>query len=444
MRVTCLPTPTRDPSPQGGGAQTQRRGVCPGLSAPLPTGDGLLVRMRPLDAMPIAAFSRLCALAAEHGNGIVEITARGSIQVRGLSAASAPRFAADVAALGIAAQDGVPILTNPLAGLAPDDIIDAVAFAAELRRALARQSFAAKLSPKISVAIDGGGAFTLDAVAADIRLRAAQRHAEQIFQISVGGDAASAAPLGWVAVGDGTEAATRLLDELAKRGRNARAREIVRNEGIAPFHAAVADLLRGEATPSVTQPPSEVIGTHRLRDGSYACGVALPFGHADASLLQRLIQSAEQAAASGVIAAPGRTLIAVGLAPAKVSDFTIQAEQLGFIARAGDPRRCVIACAGAPFCTSGQIATRAIAPRIAETAARLDAGFVTIHLSGCAKGCAHPKKAELTIVGSPQGCALVADGSTQDAPFAVVAMDELAAAVAHYGRAPNKCEARDG
>jgi precorrin-3B synthase len=415
-----------------------RRGVCPGLSAPLPTGDGLLVRLRPLGAIPLAVFGKLCALAAECGNGIVEITARGSIQLRGLSAASAPRFAAAVAKLGIAAQDGVPVLANPLAGLAADDIIDAAALAAALRHALAEQSFNAKLSPKISVAIDGGGALNLDTVAADIRLRARLWHGDTLLQVSVGGDAARAVPLGCVAVGDGAEAAVRLLDILAQRGRNTRARDVVALEGVNVFRSAVADLLRGEVTPSVPCRSAEVIGTHRLRDGSYGYGIALPFGHADASVLQSLIRLAERARASGVITAPGRTVIAVGLASGEVSDFAVQAAQLGFITRPEDPRRRVIACAGAPLCASGLIATRAIAPRLAE----LHDGIATIHLSGCAKGCAHPDKAALTIVGSADGCALVADGSTQDAPFAIVATAELPAAIANYMRKPKKREAR--
>ena len=89
---------------------SQCRGACPGLSAPMLTGDGLLVRLLPIGAVPLAAFASLCAAAREHGNGIVEITARGSIQVRGLNAASAPRFADAVAALNITAADGIPCL----------------------------------------------------------------------------------------------------------------------------------------------------------------------------------------------------------------------------------------------------------------------------------------------------------------------------------------------
>src|SRR5262249_47392476 len=134
----------------------QRRGACPGLSAPMATGDGLLVRLLPVGTMALDAFAAMCAAAQRHGNGVIEVTSRGSIQIRGLSAASAPRFAAAVAALGIAAADGIPILTDPLAGLDPEEIIDAIALAAALRRKLADSALALRLSAKVSVAIDGG------------------------------------------------------------------------------------------------------------------------------------------------------------------------------------------------------------------------------------------------------------------------------------------------
>jgi len=75
------------------------RGACPGLSAPMPTGDGLLVRLTPDGAMDIDAFVALCALALRHGNGVMEITARGNVQVRGLTPQSAPPFADAVAEL---------------------------------------------------------------------------------------------------------------------------------------------------------------------------------------------------------------------------------------------------------------------------------------------------------------------------------------------------------
>ena len=173
----------------------------------------------------------LCAAARRHGNGVIEITSRGSIQVRGLSAASAPRFAADIAALDIAAEDGVPICCNPLAGLDADEIFDSSALAADLRHALTQASLAPKLSAKVSVAIDGGGALGL-AHFPPTFVCAPTANGTVVFRVAVGGDDATAIPLGIVVRPDAVEAATRLLDVLAKRGRDARARDILASEGI--------------------------------------------------------------------------------------------------------------------------------------------------------------------------------------------------------------------
>src|SRR5580658_4757646 len=185
-RAIDLTTPTPDPSPQGGGDRVRRRGACPGLSAPMPTGDGLLVRLRPIGTVSIAAFRKLCAAARQHGNGVVEITARGSIQVRGLSAASAPRFADAIASLGIAAEDGIPVIANALAGLDPDELIDAGTLAANLRRALGVTSLPRRLAPKVSVAIDGGS--DLYTLSADVRLHAELANGTVALRVSVGSD----------------------------------------------------------------------------------------------------------------------------------------------------------------------------------------------------------------------------------------------------------------
>ena len=133
-------------------------------------------------------------------------------------------------------------------------------------------------------------------------------------------------------------------------------------------------------------------------------------------------------------AAPGRVLMIVGLTQQMTSSFAAAAAALGFIVRADDPRRHVIACAGAPICASAVIAARAIAPQIAATAAPHLEGSFKIHISGCAKGCAHPAPAALTIVGTSAGCALISNGSTRDTPFATVATNELPAAVAEIAR----------
>ncbi len=154
----------------GGGGMTapaitvsQRRGACPGLSAPMPTGDGLLVRLMPIGTIPLAAFAELCAAAREHGNGIIEITSRGSIQVRGLDACfgAAIRHGHRRARhRGGGRRSGSHAIA--LAGLDAEEIFDAAALAADLRRALAQHVARRKTRPKVSVVVDGGGALGLD------------------------------------------------------------------------------------------------------------------------------------------------------------------------------------------------------------------------------------------------------------------------------------------
>ena len=248
----------------------QRRGACPGLSAPMTTGDGLLVRLLPIGTVTLDALAVLCAAARQYGNGVIEITSRGSIQIRGLSTTTAPRFAAAVAALGIAAEDGIPVLTNPLAGLDAEDIIDASALAIDLRRALAQRALASRLSAKVSVAIDGGSALSLDGITADVRLRAEAVEGVAALYVAVGGDGQSATHLGCVADRDGVEVATRLLDVLAQRGRVARMRDVVATDGIAVLHSAVADLIIHDGPARSQRRFGDAVGIYPLRDGTFA------------------------------------------------------------------------------------------------------------------------------------------------------------------------------
>ena len=212
--------------PSGGGAMSKAfaRGACPGLSAPMQTGDGLLARLVLAGPIPLEAFIGLCEAARAHGNGIMEISARGSLQIRGLNAVSAPLFAAAVEALGIDLCESVPVLSDPL----PDDptaLIDSQAIAAALRQAIADAALA--LAPKVSVVIDGGGRIGLDALPADIRLQAAETSEGPRFHVALAGDASTATEVGVIAPQDAVDAVLALLSTIAASGIEARAADLL-------------------------------------------------------------------------------------------------------------------------------------------------------------------------------------------------------------------------
>ena len=448
-----------------------RRGACPGLSAPMPTGDGLLVRLMPTDSVAVADLLALCAAARRDGNGTIEITARGSLQVRGLSASSAPAFARAVAELGIAASDGLSVVTDPLPD-DPESVIDPRPVAAMVRRAVAQASL--ELSAKVSVIIDGGGRLHVDALPADIRLRAIRFAEKPLLQVSIGGDAPSATLLGAIALPATNDVALALLGAIAAQGSHARAAELVAAVGIEHLQSLIGDHLQCAPT-APRRSPAEMIGTHRLRDGSMAVGVALPFGHIHSDALAALARLAGTYGVHSVRLAPGRALLLLGVAAENADALAHEAARLGLIVDADDPRRRIVACPGKPACASGLIAARALATDLGQhlgtlgrhaplhaghpvTPARMilatevtgssayaddDDREVTptqhasrpsdeiIHISGCAKGCAHPGAAALTVVGTERGCGIVHAGSARSVPSSHVDPAHIVAEIEH-------------
>lgn len=381
------------------------------------TGDGLLARLVPAGPIPLDALIGLCDTARARGNGIMEISARGSIQVRGLSSVSAPLFADAIAALGIELCETVPVLVDPLPG-DPAALLDTQPIAASLRRAIAEAVLA--LAPKVSIVIDGKGRIDLDAVAADIRLRAIATSEGPRFQVALAGDAATAMPVGVIAPQDAEDAVLALLGAIAECGPEARAADL-----LTPREAA--------APPVLSQPRAEAIGLHPLRRGACAVGVALAFGHTHADALKELAEIAIVHDARWARPAPGRSLLLGPFGETQAAPIAAHAQRLGFIVDAQDPRRRIVACPGAPACASGLIAARALAAEIARDVPLAGEGLA-LHVSGCAKGCAHPAAAPLTIVGTEQGCGIIADDTARATPSAYLDLSGLVAALGGSGR----------
>jgi precorrin-3B synthase len=399
------------------------RGACPRLSEPMQAGDGLLARMILAGPIPLDVFTHLCAAAREHGNGVMEVSARGSLQVRGLTPVSAPLFAAAVASLHIPVCEGVPVIASPLAD-DPAALIDADAWAVGVRRAIA--ATAVELAPKVSVMVDDGGSLHLDALSADIRLRAVSTASGPMMHVALAGDAASAVPVGVVASGQAAEVVTELLAAISALGSGSRAADLLNTVGTGAVRSALRARVE-PAAPLFARPPAEPIGLHRIREGAYVLGLGLAFGHAQAGALIALAEIAGANGARWVRPAPDRTLLLGLLTESRATHARRATERLGFIADARDPRRRIVACPGAPSCASGLIASRAIA---AELADHLPVTHSMVHVSGCAKGCAHPAPAPLTVVGTSEGCGVIRDGTAREVPEAHVFVDELPAALA--------------
>jgi precorrin-3B synthase len=357
-------------------AAASRKGWCPSARRPMASGDGLIVRARPpLCRLSCAALADLARAALDCGSGWVELTNRASLQVRGVRGTALSEVWARLEAAGLLdpdpAADGRPQVTvAPLAGA------EALDLAARLSAALAE---APALPPKFGFAVDDGP--MLAATPADIRL---ERGAA-----------------GWLLVADGAVAGAPVEPDTAPAAALALARAFADHPtvraGAARRMAAVAADFCGTEPRAAPQPP--------FGAGAQGWGVALglPFGRIRA---EALVAIAAVAPAATVALSPWRLLALIGASAALLRD----PAAVPFVTDPADPRTRVDACAGAPACPSAHAATLPLAAALAP------APGTTVHVSGCAKGCARPSPAAVTLVAGADGWALIRRGAAGDAP----------------------------
>jgi precorrin-3B synthase len=387
------------------------RGWCPSLHEPMLSGDGWLSRVKPHAASIGANQARiLAAEAARHGHGAIDLTQRGNLQPRGFSEAGARRFAAAMVAAGLAHPDpaverGRNLLAPPLMGLDPGIAPGTAALVEALAAAMAGWP---PLPAKFGLVVDGGGALPLLGESADLHLRQAGGAVE--IRLGGGDVLARCPPAGAIA------ATTRLARHLAALVPARRMRQAVATRGAA---AILADAgLQAWPDHAPRPPPPRAVGPLP----GPALGVAAPFGQVTAAQLAAL---ADLAAAHGdgtLRVTPWRALLLPGVEDAAA------AAALGLIVAPADPRLRVAACTGAPGCASAFVETRAAAAQAATAWAAAGRPGL-LHLSGCAKGCAHPGAAPATLVGGPGGFAAIRDGRAGDRPDAAGLTLEQALAV---------------
>lgn len=407
------------PSPE-----TLRRGWCPSTLKPMETGDGWLVRLHPPGAqLTPAQLRRIAALAAQHGNGLIEISARGNMQLRGVTADSHPALVATLLAERLVDEhegDGPQRLTlvSPLAHIpvhseaSHGDLIDTLALAAEIE---ARAREVSGLPAKFAVVVDGGGESSLEAFAGDLR----------IVATAPGRVVMALADRLWFGPLAESEAGAVVAQVLARfAARRAQAPDTIRRMGdlAADKLAALCDLPSAEAPPN--RPAPRRAGLFSLH-ASNAALIGLPFGRAYAAKLDRLARAAERLGCPEIRLSPWRGIAFRGLSQPDGLALLDSAAADGLITRDDDPRLSVQACAGAPACSRAEAPAMADAARLALVLAPELARGLTLHVSGCVKSCARPAASDLTLVGESGRYRIVIGGGARDSAVATLDLSAL-------------------
>ncbi|MFD2741411.1 precorrin-3B synthase [Sulfitobacter aestuarii] len=357
------------------------KGWCPGALRPMLSGDGLVVRIRPRGGRLSQDTARgIAALAAAHGNGVIDLSNRANVQLRGVAPERYEPLIAGLRELDLIDADAAGegrrnILCAPFwrAGEGAETL------AAALAEALARPD-APDLPGKFGYAIDTGPTPLLQESPADIRL---ERDAKGGLLLCADG-----VDLGRpVSVADAIPEMLSLARWFRDHGgaEAGRMRRLLAAGTCLPEGFA-RQRQQGAATPK----PGP-------RDGGFLLGLA--FGQIAADTLARLAEF------GALRVTPWRMLLIEGLAAAP--------DLAGLITDPDDPLLRVIACIGAPGCAQGRGETR----QLARDLAPLIPEGQHLHVSGCAKGCAHPRPAALSVTATASGYDLIRNGRADGPPI---------------------------
>ncbi len=357
------------------------RGWCPGALAPMPSGDGLLVRIRPRSgALTQAQAAGIAALSARHGNGLIDLSARANLQLRGVAPDHHPALLEGLAALGlldpgVAEEARRNILVAPFWRDGDGTCALADALAGALDHFDARD-----LPGKFGFAVDTGELPVLRRSPADVRI-------ERL------GDG------GLIVRADGAAFGVRVTPATAATAALAMTRWFLDNGG----RRRMADWLAGggRLPPAFLEcPAAQDRASAPPLPGPTPAGwlVGLAFGQTTAATLARLADSAP------LRLTPWRMVL---LERAQDSP-----DWPGVITSPDDPLLRVVACVGAPGCAQARGETRTLARALAP---QVPVGGL-LHVSGCVKGCAHPQPAPVTLVAQEQGFDLVRHGPANASP----------------------------
>lgn len=336
------------------------KGWCPDAWRPMMAGDGLLVRVKPrLGRLTRTQVLGLCEAATVHGNALIDMTARANLQLRGVRETGWQALLDRLLALDLVGGDpAIEQRRNIL--VAPDWRAgdDSHRIASEL---LTRLDELPALPGKVGFAIDAGQACALHGEAGDFRI---ERGSDGGPILRADGHPAGVA----VAAGQEVDALIALARWFVTSG-DAETGRMARHTVALPEWAC-GDILPARSAA-------------RIAPGMHDLGIAygLPFGRIEARILAGVM---EASSASAVRITPWRVLLVEG-APS--------VNAVGLLSDPADSLLHVDACPGAPCCPQATVETRDLARRLApHVAGRL-------HVSGCAKGCARPRTADVTLTG---------------------------------------------
>ncbi|MDT7656451.1 MAG: precorrin-3B synthase [Pseudonocardiales bacterium] len=435
VALSLVTTRTDRNDASSGHSRESRGGVdrCPGSVEVHRAEDGGLARIRvPGGVLTRDSLVALTGLAAELGNGRIELTARGNLQLRGLAPGAEVELSARLAAHGL--LPSVPhdrarnVLASPLSGRDGVGVLDVRPLVAELDRRLCADPELAALPGRFLFALDDGRG-DVAGQRADVAVLALP---DQRVALLLGGrDSGLRLPVRAAVTGllaSATAFLRRRADERVWRVAELPDGPLelvpdVRAALVAGLGGDAAGTLGGDPAswlgggPAVSVPdrdPRGPVGRIEQTDGRVALAASVPLGELTQSRCQVLAAVAERE----VLLTPWRGVVLPDVAPPATELAARRLTGAGLLLDPASPSLGVSACTGRPGCAKALADVRADASGAAGRAAGtavppaedVDGVRLPVHWSGCARRCGRPAGPAVDVVAEVGGYQVLRDG----------------------------------
>ena len=337
------------------------KGFCPSLEEPIKASDGLLFRIRPhMDYLDIEKLVYLCNLSIKYGSGIMELTNRGSIQIRGIREKYHKFFLNQILTKKIVKKKisvlSSNIIINPL--WEHNDQNYKV-----YNKIIQLESQLPKLPNKFGFIIDLGKKLSLKNVSADIRVESASNQ-----KILIRADGASKGKI--IQLSDLDSFVLEIVNWFIEN----KEKNINR----------MSELLAKKKLPNKWTQNKPICSVYKFLPKNSKIGqiLGIKLGRFKAKDLKCLVLNSK---ASRIRFTPFKMIVLE-------KAFNIKDKE--FIFKADEPLLNISACSGINFCSSATIDTFKLAKKIKNPLNK------KIHIAGCKKNCGTNRNTEIVLSGN--------------------------------------------
>ena len=389
-----------------------RPSACPGLWRIVQALDGGISRIKLNGGEISAGQADAVAEAAERfAIGVIELTNRSNLQIRGIGterdALIACLLAAGLGPTQMAGDDVRNLMLSPTAGLDRAMLFDTRPLARQILDSLQSSPRFQQLSPKFAVQLDGGEAMAMLRHPHDLWLSALSLEGQPWLAFGLAGCPSEGAALGAVPLAQGHALVLAVLNtflDLASP-EQARMRQLLATMEVETFVARLPLTLRRDVAVrqwrrgvgDLAQP----LGVYPQLQPDHAavCAVA-PLGRLSAEQLRGVARLAREWGDGSLRMTPWQGVLLPNVAVEQASVALAGLSTLGLLCDVREPLARLVACTGSTGCAKALADTKGDAQRLAPLLSRPDR-VAAVHLSGCQRSCAmaHAAPATLLAVG---------------------------------------------